>query len=775
MTAGRVLRASLAALQPLLLVFLAPAMASAQPVAIAKADYVELARARAVADGSVLFGGDGLPRAAGAQSKGLARAWGPQGRDASGFGYVEVQRNRAVVNVITDGDERALALTARAVGKARSVRVLFGGKVIGDADLDGTWRTFTFPLAADLATAGGHELDLRRRKSGAAIDEGTDGAAFGKDTEVLLHAVHLLLAAPSGGAASAPAAGPSDPVGTLQLRAGERMRLLLPFAAGSELRVQQVSHRGDGQPIVRIDVTPEGGATETVGRIETEGGAWVLPGADGARVLQLDLVAEGPAGEVGLQLATIAAPPNPAPAALPEWQPPKNVLVWVIDTLRGDRLSHLNPDSPVKTPNLDALAAEGVTFVNAMQQGNFSKETACSLFTSTYNDLHECHKMQHTLPKTIPGMQEVLQAAGFATAGIVANGYVSKRWGYSRGWDAWHNYITTRGRLRGIDYDDTAFDWGRGRVRGVRGEAMTRDTGEWLRKLAEGDPAKRWFVYLQTIDPHTPYRPPREFWEPLVPYAVGKTLPVNPNNTGLYADNYNAGKHRFTEKEFQFFEALYLGEVAYTDFYFGKLIEALKARGMLDDTLIIVTADHGEGFRDHESVGHGILNLYEEVTRVPLIVRYPKYVPAGRRVEHAVEVMDIAPTIADAMGLAAPEGWQGASLLPALRGPEPLLPPPAFSTMSGFLVAAKAGHYKIVRWRDRAQPLEVYDVAADPKETRNLATERPWLTRYLVAWLDWYEAVSTTWKRAEKGAIGDFRPRGAASEGRAATPAGSPG
>lgn len=721
-----------------------PASAAApttEPLAVA----VDLVRARAVADGGVLCGTEGLHRHLNREM----RSWGPQGRDAQGYGYAAVLSRVAYLEMQTAGDERAVVVTARAVGRERSVAVLWDGRRVADITLGQDWATFHVALEASQTEAGTHRLDLRRRKKGASF-EGEPEAGIPGDAELLVHDVHLSLETPT--AAQTTPAGPRDSADALWLAPGERARFLFPLPSEATLTVESLRHREAGTGGVRVEVGGEDSAPTTLAQLEgTTGGRWTLPGTSRERVTQIDLIATGP-GAVALVEPRILAPPMAAPTGVGTWKPPKHVLIVLADALRADRVSGIDPSSPVKTPALDRLIREGTVFTRAITQGNYSKETACSLFTSTYNDLHRCHNKSRKLPTDIAGMQEVFKAAGFSTAGLVANGYVSKRWGYGRGWDEWHNYITMRGRL---DYEKfgEGLDWGRKpRVRRTRGEVMTRDAAEWIASR-EGAP---FFMYLHLIDPHTPYRPPREFWEPYVGYEVGKRLPLNPNNTGTYADRFNAGRHRFTDKQWAFYEALYLGEVAYTDHYVGKLIDTLESWGILDDTLLIVTADHGEGFREHETVGHGILNLYQEVIHVPLIVRYPGGIPAGRRVDEPVEQMDIAPTVIEAIGRDIPDGYQGASLLSLAREREPVMSHPAFSTMSDFLVAMELGRYKFVRWRDKDRAPEVYDRVADPGEKHDLAAERPLLTRYLEAYVDWYERVSMTWKRHADGPIGDF-------------------
>ncbi len=732
----------------------------AAPASDARSAYWDLVRARAVADGGVLAGGDGLLAHVAPETKGF----GEVGRGPDQVGYRVVTGRRPSLQLRTAGDERTLDVVARPALAARTVKVFWDDRVLGTVEFAGGWQVARFALTEADAKAGGHRLDLAIVKAGAALPAAE--VPVPAEALLLLHSVHVLPGTPAEAAAFS---GPRDEPDVLWLIGGERVRYLLPVPAGSRLAAETVRVRGASPPAgVTVSALGEDGQTFALGEIKPGAPAELdLAALPVDTVVQLDLVAAAGAGDIGLVTPRLTAPPPAAPKVTEPWQKPKNVILYVIDTLRGDRVSHINPDSPVKTPRLDAFAAEGTSMAGNMVQGNYSKSTGCSLFSSTYNDVHRCHSLDHQLPRNIEVVQEVFKKAGFATAGLIVNGYLTARWGYKRGWDAYHNYMSDRGRL-GFDAYGKDLDWGRQKgVRAIRGECVTRDAAEWI--LSLGD--KPFFLYIQTIDPHHPYRVPRPFWEPYVPFKLGRKLPLDPNATGVFADGYNAGTKRFTDQQWEFFKALYYGTVAYSDHYFGKFIDFLKAQGKLDETLIVVSADHGEGFLEHGTLGHGVLSLYDEVVRVIWITRYPGYVPAGRIVHTSVEAMDISPTLVGAAGLQAPAAWQGMSRLPLLRGPEPLVALPAFTTMSDQMVAMRLGRYKYVRFRNKTHLREVFDLATDPGEKTNLTRTRPFVERYLETYVAWFERESKTWRRAERGALGDFAPQGPASGPREAAAA----
>jgi len=380
---------------------------------------------------------------------------------------------------------------------------------------------------------------------------------------------------------------------------------------------------------------------------------------------------------------------------------PRNVLVYLIDTLRADRLEVYAPDTRVETPGLSRFSRGAATFLGARSQENWTKPSVATLLSSLLPWEHTAVSDASRVPATVRLMPEYLGDLGFTTAGFVANGYVSNRFGFRRGWDTWRNYIREG--------------------RSTRGEALARDVLSWMDERPADQP---FFLYVHAIDPHVPYRPPSDLvarYDP-EPYRG----PVNFSRDVTLLERIKTGGLRLNARDRRHLEALYDGEVSYQDRHFASILEGLERRGLADDTMVIVTADHGEELYDHGSVGHGH-SLYDELLHVPLLVRLPG--TPVRRIEGSVGLVDVLPTVLEALGHEVPEELSGRSLLPMLRGDGESAPP---TSVSGFMDnwrSLSVGRYKIIA-RSRGR-LRVYDLQTDPGEQTNLAATRPELVSYL--------------------------------------------
>ncbi|HEY8428828.1 MAG TPA: sulfatase-like hydrolase/transferase, partial [Sandaracinaceae bacterium] len=189
-----------------------------------------------------------------------------------------------------------------------------------------------------------------------------------------------------------------------------------------------------------------------------------------------------------------------------------------------------------------------------------------------------------------------------------------------------------------------------------------------------------------------------------------------------------AGSLRLNDRDRFRLEALYDGEITYHDRHFASVVEALERRGLADETLVVFTADHGEEFFDHGSVGHGH-SVWEELVRVPLIVRWPGLTDGPVRIEEAVGLVDVMPTILEGLGLPVPEELSGRSIAPLIAGSSEDAPRP---TVTGFMNGWRTivvGRYKLIQ--RTTSRFMLYDLAEDPRERRDLAAERPIAVRYL--------------------------------------------
>lgn len=359
-------------------------------------------------------------------------------------------------------------------------------------------------------------------------------------------------------------------------------------------------------------------------------------------------------------------------ARRPAAPPPtaRHVVFVTIDTLRADRLGCYG-NASVATPHMDGIARQGALAEDATVHVPLTRPSHMSIFTGLFPAEHGVRdNVSPALGAEIPLLAEVLQKAGFATAAFVSSIVVSRQSGLARGFDTYSDRFL-------VEADDARFlDQIQKRGDGPTAEAIT-----WLESHRTG----RLFLWLHLYDPHDPYEPPE-------PYA------------SRYADRP------------------YDGEVAWSDELVGRLDAALERLGLRNDTLLVVTSDHGEGLGEHGEAVHGYF-LYETTLHVPLLVRGPG-VPAGTRVGTTFRSVDLFPTALDLLGLAPLPRLSGRSQADALRGGAQAASEPTYAESLTPLLhygwsdlrALREGRFKYIQ----APRPELYDLKDDPHEAHNL-------------------------------------------------------
>ncbi|MET0344614.1 MAG: sulfatase [Polyangiales bacterium] len=455
----------------------------------------------------------------------------------------------------------------------------------------------------------------------------------------------------------------------------------------------------------RVVITPEGGAAKELWQADLSerwNDALVDLGAYAGKAVRLELKVDG---DVGTGRAGFSRPvvllPKQALAA-PE-KKAKNVVVVLIDTLRARSLKAFNPRSRVKTPVIDQLAKDGAVLDACQAPENWTKPSTASLLTGLYPATHGAKSDGAMLPKGATLLSESLKAAGFKTGSFIANGYVSDKFGFNQGWDHYTNYIREH--------------------KSTEAENVFKEAGDWVEKNKD----KRFFAYVHTIDPHVPYDPPEQF---LSLYKKGEySGQVRPRKTPeqLADAKRNPPKVTFTPEDKQNLQDLYDGDVSYHDHYMGLFIERLKKLGLYDDTVFVVTADHGEEFDEHGSWGHGH-SVYQELLWIPYVVRLPGVVPAGARLKQATSSMTIFPTVLEAAGVALPSTLEEQSVLGWVRGGPPPVMPVAFSDFLDDRRVIRAGRWKLIL---RGLNETFFDLESDPTEQKELdRSKHPIAARY---------------------------------------------
>ena len=364
-----------------------------------------------------------------------------------------------------------------------------------------------------------------------------------------------------------------------------------------------------------------------------------------------------------------------APKSPPARPAARNLVLVTIDTLRADRLGAYG-STTVATPNLDRLAREGAMALHASVQVPLTRPSHISLLTGLYPAEHGIRdNVSPPLRPGVPLLAEILQQHGFRTGAFVSSIVLSKQSGLGRG------FATYADRFE-IGDDDARFL----NTIQKRGDATVAEAAAWLRQPG----SERRFAWVHLYDPHDPYEPP----EP-------------------YATRY-AGR-------------LYDGEVAWSDDLVGRLDAVLAETGLRDDTLLVVTADHGEGLDEHGEAVHGFF-VYETTLHVPLIVRGPRVTP-GTRVKNIIRSIDVMPTVMDLLGLAdATPAVSGRSVTPALAG-RAMADEPTFAESLTPLIHYGWSDLRALRdgrWKYIIAPRpELYDLDQDPGELKNLVDAEP--------------------------------------------------
>jgi arylsulfatase A-like enzyme len=398
---------------------------------------------------------------------------------------------------------------------------------------------------------------------------------------------------------------------------------------------------------------------------------------------------------------TIVAPP-PAAAG------PRNVVLVSLDTLRARSVSAYGCRRTT-TPGLDQrVAAAGALVRFAVAPVPFTPPSHMSMLTGLDPCAHGVRDLQGALAPERVTLAEALRAAGYATAAFTEDAYLVAGNGFDRGFDVYRENRSEESASPGFAAETFA------------------DATSWLSAHA----TEPFFLFVHTYQVHEPYTPPRGY-------------------AGLFTDGDQVDEHQ---------QALanYEREVRYTDDLFGGVLDALETGGVAERTILVVTSDHGEGFAEHFWSGHGF-DLHDEALLVPLLVRAPGLVPAGRVVEEQVGLVDLTPTLLDLVGLPPPPDVQGRSFARLLTGRGA-----AFEERPVVCAAlTKSESVRTRRWKYVTAPQGelYYDVAADPLEQRDRAAADPAGVAAARAVLEAAHAACTQWNEAH--------PRGAPPTGAA--------
>ena len=326
-----------------------------------------------------------------------------------------------------------------------------------------------------------------------------------------------------------------------------------------------------------------------------------------------------------LILLTFTACDSPAPKSS------INVVIIVMDAARRDRFSCYGYERETST-NLTKLAADSTTYIRAYSTGGWTPPAHASLFTGLFPIAHRTTQENWKLGDHLTTLAEMFKAEGYETIGIVENPMLNTRLNFNQGFSRYHE--TWRFSKEG---ENRAFSL-------------------FKESLAKRGTKKPFFMFINLIEPHSPYNSSEQFY---YQFVSDRSVTIERNMW----QEFFLGKKTFTEKEIRHLNELYDAEILYVDYVVGKMIEELMTRNLWEKTVFIVTSDHGENIGDHEMMDH-VFSLHESIIRIPLIIHYPRLFPSGIRYDYPVQLTDIFPTLQEIIGADAKRyPSQGRSLL----------------------------------------------------------------------------------------------------------------
>ena len=474
-------------------------------------------------------------------------------------------------------------------------------------------------------------------------------------------------------------------VQALEMKAGSRARWPVRIGRESYFSFTPLGSEGACPCTYRVGVRLGPGRVRELYRIESAPVGPIAPSAvevdlsDLTGKVELLLQLDGPPGSSALWSSPAvyfraALPPRPESGR-------PNILLVGLDTLRADALGAWGR-SPSLTPSLDRLAGQSDVWLDAFTAFNSTNPSFVSIMTGLYGKSHGVYDLRTPLPRSHVTLAEHLATAGYDTLAVISASHLGDHAsGLGQGF---REVALASEHLAAELAVDTTMDW-----------------------IADRQGKRPFFAWLHLFDPHTPHTPPQ-------PYALGfrPASPVGLDPVRAWIPFREPGPRTFVEPVLGGQRDLYDGEVAYLDRQIGRLLGFLESRGMLEDTLLVVVADHGESLGEH-----GILfrhaGLHDTTTHVPLMIRWPGPDREGRRIEGLVQTIDLFPTILKAAGLPIPP-QEGQDLDHGLGKNRRRA---VFAEHSDHLGA-------MVRTRDfkyiQNGP-QLYDLKADPGETKNLA------------------------------------------------------
>jgi arylsulfatase A-like enzyme len=399
-----------------------------------------------------------------------------------------------------------------------------------------------------------------------------------------------------------------------------------------------------------------------------------------------------------------------------------NVILISLDTLRADHLGVYGYERPT-SPFLDSLAEEGALFENVYAQSSWTLPSHLSMLFSLNSASHQVYFNDQKIDRSLPSLASFLRNQGYVTLGFTGGGYVSSIYGFAKGFDWYDEPVGGRKAPLGQDEAERLYEF----------------TSDWLANNRD----KPFFLFLHTFQIHGPYACP----EPWNTMFLEEGAAWDQIALRRFLDQ-NGEDYAFSPAERSNIVGLYDGEIRYTDDMLLKpLAQRLKELGIYDNTMIIVTSDHGEEFNDHGGWLHG-RTVYDELIRVPLLIKFPRSSYRGQRIPAKTRLIDILPTVLESLQIPYDrDAVEGRSLIEFLGGRESEdrifisdlahknVPEPCPA-----LIASNKNGLKFIieKSKEGIKTVETFDLSRDPNEKNDISVRAQKLREEVVRFLDEY-------------------------------------
>jgi len=412
-----------------------------------------------------------------------------------------------------------------------------------------------------------------------------------------------------------------------------------------------------------------------------------------------------------------------------------NVVLIVLDTARADRFSFMGYNRNT-SPNIDSLASESVIYSSAFAPCFWTLPSHASLFTGLFPGTAGATSQTNHLPYFNTTLAEVLKNTGFHTAGLSCNVWVSHERGFTKGFDEYYE-MWRKKNYSVVNKQSGQMEW-----------EEVKKVNQWVDSNKKS--VKPFFLFVNLNCVHMPYTPPEPFRSR---FLKNKDDLSNIRGVSRLRDMWAhlAGEIKLSEKDTQIMSDLYDGEVAFADHCVGEIVKTLKEAGQFDNTLFIVTSDHGENLGDHNLLDH-LLSMYETTLHIPLLIRYPESYKAGTTFDGLVSLVDVAPAILDVCDICEDNSntkQSVAALTASGISPRKFIVAenerpinglkimrkkfPSFDTkrIDYPMQAIRTDKHKFI-W-SIGYKRQLYDLTSDPKELKNIAVDNPKLADKLQA------------------------------------------